>query len=353
MRTGPEADVYSTREIARAAGVSEGDAVRWITAAFGPDTNYLIHRDAVRVARALVRSENPPLRPDRLFTSLRPAAHAASRSTPFVASTTVHVGVVSALLALAIPASRPGAPIINGPAPTETVRLVFVAAAGPGGGGGGGGLRQRLSPPKARRTGSHTVSSPLPDRRPPKALEPVPEPPVPTPPALRSEPLPLLVAPLAAAPADAEDRAGVLHEARVAHTVSRGPGDGGGIGAGIGIGIGIGEGDGAGVGPGSGGGTGGGPFRPGSGIEPPRLLREVKAEYTDEARRRAVQGEVVLEIVVRRDGSVGDIRVLRRLGAGLDERAVQAVRQWRFAPGRRLGAPVDIVVEVDVEFRLR
>jgi TonB family protein len=102
-----------------------------------------------------------------------------------------------------------------------------------------------------------------------------------------------------------------------------------------------------------GGGTGGGPYRPGSGIEAPRLLKEVKADYTDEARRRNLQGDVVLEIVVRRDGSVGDVTVLKGLGSGLDQRAVAAVRQWRFAPASRRGTPVDVIVEVAVEFTLR
>jgi TonB family protein len=79
----------------------------------------------------------------------------------------------------------------------------------------------------------------------------------------------------------------------------------------------------------------------------------VKPEYTDDARRRSLSGDVVLEIVVRGDGRVGTVRVLQGLGAGLDERAVQAVRQWRFAPARRFGTPVDVLVEVAVEFRLR
>ena len=86
---------------------------------------------------------------------------------------------------------------------------------------------------------------------------------------------------------------------------------------------------------------------------PPRLLREVKADYTEQARRAGITGDVVLEIVVRRDGSVGDVRVLKGLGGGLNDRAVQAVRQWRFAPATRLGSPVDVVVEVAVEFKLR
>ena len=79
----------------------------------------------------------------------------------------------------------------------------------------------------------------------------------------------------------------------------------------------------------------------------------MKPDYTEEARRRNIEGEVVLEIVVRSDGSVGNIRILRGLGAGLDQRAADAVRQWRFSPARRQGTPVDVMVEVAVEFRIR
>jgi TonB family protein len=153
-----------------------------------------------------------------------------------------------------------------------------------------------------------------------------------------------------AAAADKETRPGALEEVRT-QSDSRGPGAGGGVGTGRGTGIG--EGDGSGIGPGSGGGTGGGPYRPGSGVEPPRLITEIKPDYTDEARRRGIEGEVVMEIIVRRDGSVGDVKVLQGLGSGLNDRAVQAVRRWRFAPARLKGAPVDVVVEASVEFRMR
>jgi TonB family protein len=151
-------------------------------------------------------------------------------------------------------------------------------------------------------------------------------------------------------PADDRTTPGVLEEAPPASD-SRGQGAHGGVGAGSGSGVG--DGEGAGVGDGSGGGTGGGVYRPGSGIEPPRLLREVKPDYTEEARLRRLEGEVILEIVVRRDGTVGDITVVRALAGGLNERAMQAVRQWRFAPARRAGTPVDVIVEVAVEFKLR
>jgi TonB family protein len=107
------------------------------------------------------------------------------------------------------------------------------------------------------------------------------------------------------------------------------------------------------VGDGSIAGTGGGPYRPGSGITPPSIQREVKPVYTEEGRRRSVEGDVVLEVVVRADGSVGNVRVVQGLGSGLDQRAVDAVRQWRFSPARRYGTPVDVMVEIAVEFRLR
>jgi TonB family protein len=162
--------------------------------------------------------------------------------------------------------------------------------------------------------------------------------------------LPPIAAPIVPAPADNRDRLGVMADAAPTEP-SRGPGTGGGTGTGEGTGIGEGSGDG--VGPGSGGGFGGGPYRPGSGIEPPRLLREVKPDYTEDARRGSIEGDVLLEIVVRHDGTVGDIRLVRGLGAGLDRRASDAVRQWRFEPARRRGAPVDVLVEVAVEFRLR
>jgi TonB family protein len=117
--------------------------------------------------------------------------------------------------------------------------------------------------------------------------------------------------------------------------------------------VGLGEGNGSGIGDGSGGGLGGGAYRPGSGVEPPRLLKEVKAAYSDEARRRNISGQVEMEITIRRDGTVSDVRLLHGLGAGLDERAAAAVRQWRFAPARLKGTPVDVIVEVSVEFTLR
>ena len=155
---------------------------------------------------------------------------------------------------------------------------------------------------------------------------------------------------MAAVAGDRVDRLGLIEATQDSGT-SQGPGTGGGVGSGEGTGLG--EGEGPGLGPGTGGGTGGGPYGPGSGIDPPRLLREVKPQYTEAALRQRLEGEVVVEVVVLRDGRVGDVRLIQRLGAGLDERAVDAVKQWVFEPARRLGAPVDVLVEVAVDFSLR
>jgi len=352
-------EVYSPLEIARAADVP----LARVAAVLGSTDGFVPHADAVRLGRDLRRhmrtsggahpgdDTSGRVRP-ALFSIFGPAARRPQpKSVPLAVSGTIHAGLVALTVLITSLGLTPTARTlsVDGPLVDDT-RLVFLNLPGPGGGGGGGGALQKPLPPKAKRLGKSTVSSPMPVRRPPQPIDPPRQPAPEPPPTLTSEPMPIVSAPIVQAPADDRNRAGVLQEART-ETQSRGPGAGGG--AGTGTGTGIGPGDGNGVGPGSGGGTGGGPFRPGSGIEPPRLLREVRADYTEDARRLALEGEVVLEIIVRRDGSVGDVRILKRLGAGLDDRATQAVRQWRFAPARRAGAPVDVIVEVAVEFKLR
>jgi TonB family protein len=131
---------------------------------------------------------------------------------------------------------------------------------------------------------------------------------------------------------------------------SSGPGFGGGIGSGSGGGVG--SGDGPGVGPGRGGGIGGGVFRVGGGVSAPTVVFKVDPEYSEQARKAKYQGTVVLNLVVQRDGSVRDIKILRPLGLGLDEKAIEAVQQWRFKPGQRNGLAVDVSAIIEVTFRL-
>jgi periplasmic protein TonB len=367
MVTNSLPDVYSVREVASAAGVTEsrirdllaGGAIRSVADA-GPGADlrlrrFLAHGEAVRVVRAIRAGEVIGARD---ADGLRPllASHSASERTttmPMLLSTSLHVLVVASLLvvsSLGLTSADEKTDVIE--PPTAPTRMVFLALPGPGGGGGGGGMKMKTPPPKAQRQGPQKISSPIPARRlPPPVTPPPPPKPEPPPPPLEAKTLPPVMAPVAPIAADTRNQEGVMKEVPKETPPSQGAGTGGGTGTGQGTGLG--EGKGSGIGDGEGGGIGGGPYRPGSGVDPPRLLKEVRADYTDQARRSNVAGEVVLEIVVRRDGSVGDVRVLQRLGSGLDQRAIDAVRQWRFAPARLKGTPVDVIVEVAVEFKLR
>jgi protein TonB len=348
----PSVDVYSAGEIAEAAGVAVARVEALVAAGhvrslaicpgfFAPD-------QAIVAVRAL-RADGG--RSAALLFDKPEFAHTPAKM-PIAAASAVHAGIAATLILIST-VGLPQAAETRMRVEPVTTRLVFITSPGPGGGGGGGGLRQKAPPPRAQRKGKSSLDSPVPVRKAPKPVEAAPKPePPPPPPPVKPEPLPPVVAPVATVAANEIDRPGVIDEpAAPKESESRGPGVGGGVGSGAGTGLGKGEG--SGIGDGSGGGMGGGPYRPGSGVMPPRILREVKAGYTETARRANLEGEVVLEIVVRRDGSVGDVKLLNGLPHGLNERAIAAVRQWRFAPATRLGQAVDVIVEVAVEFKLR
>jgi protein TonB len=353
-------DVYTAADIAQVAGVPEAQVdallargeIRSISAFLPPEVpldpkldRFVPHAEAIRVVRAL-RAGKPVGERGRVGRLLPPDDRNRRGSVPFLLSTTLHGIAAAAVLVIAsLGWARADAPT-EVAVPPESIRMIFLVQPGPGGGGGGGGRKMPTPPPKAERKGLERLPSPLPARRLPPPIRP--QPPQPPPPPLETK---TIVAPVVTSAADQRDREGVIEKVPEPPQESQGPGAGQGVGSGQGSGIG--QGSGPGIGPGEGGGTGGGPYRPGSGVEPPRLLREVRADYTDEARRAGVTGEVLLEIVVRSDGSVGDVKILRGLNAGLDQRAIQAVRQWRFAPAKLKGAAVDVVVEVSVEFKLR
>jgi TonB family protein len=132
---------------------------------------------------------------------------------------------------------------------------------------------------------------------------------------------------------------------------SAGPGRGGGIGTGTGTGIGSGRG--GGVGPGEGGGIGGGVFNVGGGVSEPVLLTQIQPEYSDDGRKARIQGTVELLIIVNADGTVKFDNVRKNLGYGLDQKAIEAVRRWKFIPGKKDGKPVATYVSVLVNFSLR
>jgi TonB family protein len=90
----------------------------------------------------------------------------------------------------------------------------------------------------------------------------------------------------------------------------------------------------------------------GGGVSAPRLIYDPEPEYSDEARKQKYQGMVLLQVVVGEDGRARDVRVAQSVGLGLDEKALEAVRQWRFEPGRLDGRAVAVVVNIQVNFRL-
>jgi TonB family protein len=130
---------------------------------------------------------------------------------------------------------------------------------------------------------------------------------------------------------------------------SNGPGTGGSIGSGEGTGIGPGRG--SGLGPGEGEGADG-PYTVEGSISAPIPLYKPLPAYSEEARKEKYQGVVSLWIVVDALGNVSDCRVVRPLGLGLDEKATETVRTWRFKPAMRNGVPVAVRVCVEVSFRL-
>jgi TonB family protein len=97
-----------------------------------------------------------------------------------------------------------------------------------------------------------------------------------------------------------------------------------------------------------------GAVRPGNGVTIPRLIKNVRPQYTAEAMRAKIQGSVLVECVVNTDGTVSDARVIRSLDAtfGLDQEAIKAAKQWLFAPGTRNGEPVPVMVSIELTFTL-
>jgi TonB family protein len=138
--------------------------------------------------------------------------------------------------------------------------------------------------------------------------------------------------------------------ANILNPPSNGTGSGGGIGSGRGGGIGSGEGPG--VGEGRGGGIGGGVYRVGGGVSAPRPIYDPDPEYSEEARKAKYQGIVMLSAIIGSDGRPRELRIVRSLGMGLDQKALDAVGKWRFAPATKDNHPVSVQVNIEVAFRL-
>ena len=220
---------------------------------------------------------------------------------------------------------------------TEVSPYILPPSASKAGGGGGGGDRDKLAASKGilPRFSREQLTPPVVVIRKENPKLPV-EPTVVVPPEIHL----------------ALPQAGSLGDplSSIVGTSSSGTGSGGGIGSGSGGGVGSGRGPG--VGPGWGGGIGGGVYRVGGGVTAPRLIYGPEPEFSEEARKAKYQGTVVLRLVVGPDGRTHDVRVQQSLGMGLDEKAIEAIRQWKFEPSRKDGSPVAVEVDVEVNFHL-
>jgi len=256
-----------------------------------------------------------------------------------VISACVHVAI---LILIAAPFARR----IIAPPTTSGMNITDIspylpqlaAAKNPAGGGGGGGEHQQAPPTKGRipRFSMTQITPPL---LMPKNLTP----------KLQADPTLAGPPELKISSPDTvnfgDPLAGLL-------SASAGPGAGGGIGTGDGGGIG--SGSGGGLGPGSGGGTGGGAFRPGTGgVGYPSCIYCPEPQYSEDARKAKYQGTVVLQAVITPDGRATNIEVVKGPGLGLEEKALESVRTWRFKPAvGPTGRPVATITLLEITFRL-
>jgi periplasmic protein TonB len=244
------------------------------------------------------------------------------------ASVLIHVGVVVLLLVFfQTPTGKKVVQRVTDIYYVPPYKLPAAAQKAQGGGGGG-------------------VKSPIPISR-GEAPKPAPKQFVPPAMAVPKPVLPVTPTITAPAPQIVADQYGDPLSRLVPNSAGQGAN-----GMGNGKGGGLGNGDGDGLGSGSGGGSGGGAYRIGGEVSAPVLVSKVEPEYSEEARKAKYSGEVLLSIVVDANGTPRDIHVVRPLGLGLDEKAIEAVMKWRFRPGIKGGRPVATQAQVIVNFRL-
>ena len=253
-------------------------------------------------------------------------------------SAVVHVVMISAILWIGFKAKQTFVPVKETPinitlyAPVPPPKILPVAPKM--GGGGGGGAHQVIEPTKGN---------------PPRIVAKMP---TTAPQILRVKDPKLAVEPseIVKMPENPSiPNLGVSTSTQVA-LASQGKGSGGGFGAGLGGGLGMGKGIGA--GPGSGGGYGGGLYNVGGGVSAPVVVHSVSAEFTEEARQANFQGSITIQLIVDAQGNPQNVHVTKHAGMGLDEKAIAAVRQYKFKPAMYQGHAVAVQIVVDVDFHL-
>lgn len=287
---------------------------------------------------------NPPKLPPLEVTS-RPVAvkniwgESDNKGTAGISSLAIHVGLVALLIVIGTnkTVQEKAKEAVSLVMPTDIAPYVAAPPKKQLMGGGGGGGDRSITPPsqgKLPRVAPRQFT-------PPSAVVNNPNP------KLVMEPT-IVVQPDAPLPQIQANTYGL--PTAVPGPPSNGPGSGAGIGTGRGGGVG--SGNGVGFGPGSGAGTGGGVFSIGGGVSSPVPVYKPEPEYSEEARKAKFQGAVLLAIVIQADGTTTGIRVIRPLGLGLDEKAIEAVTKWRFRPSMKDGKPVAVKANVEVNFRL-
>ncbi|ABF42134.1 outer membrane transport energization protein TonB [Candidatus Koribacter versatilis Ellin345] len=263
------------------------------------------------------------------------AEHASMRRSPFGASAALHAAAFLLIATSSLwMAQHPVAKKQTTALLTDVGTFTLPPSKTIAGGGGGGGDRDKFDASRgdAPRFAREQI----------------------TPPAIvvRNEAPKLAVDPTVVGPPDVKlSNLGVTGDPLSKMlSASNGTGAGGGIGSGYGGGVGSGYGPG--VGPGWGGGYGGGVYRVGSGVSAPRAIYAPDPQYSEEARKAKMQGVVVLALVVGADGRTHDVKIARTLGMGLDEKAIEAVKTWKFEPALKDGHPVSVLVSVEVNFHL-
>lgn len=268
--------------------------------------------------------------PDRLAVKRNPWAVGIS--------TTLNVGILLVLLFfVGRKIIQTVKPEVTTPIDVGDFKLEGPQKANSAGGGGGGG--------------SHDVVPPEKGKLPKLEAKPV------TPPQVPVEQPKLAIAPSIDVQKDLKlpdnpnlPNIGVTSSPNV-KLASNGPGSGAGMGTGSGGGLGSGTGNG--LGPGQGGNTGGGLYRVGGGISAPSVVYGPEAEFSDEARRAKYQGVCLIALIVDANGNPVNPRVIRPLGMGLDEKALEAVRKYKFKPALKDGrTPVPVMINIEVNFRL-
>ncbi len=274
--------------------------------------------------------------PAVMFRGLDPSLFKRDRSSKVI-SFVVHAVVIAVALWLGFNSQR-----AMRAADSVVTRLDFTLTAPPPllpaakalGGGGGGGAHQLVKPLRGRPPVVAKINI-TPPQLPSVIKQPI----------LPTEPTEQVKMPMT----NNMPNLGTSQSPQIA-LASQGSGIRSGFGMGMSGGIGMGQG--AGSGPGSGGGFGGGLMSVGGGVAAPQVIHSVEPEFTDQARRANYQGTVSIELVVDAQGNPQDLRITRHLGMGLDQKALLAVRQYKFRPATYQGHAVAVQMVIDVDFRL-